>query len=179
VLGLRPEIVRFSTASATENGAELMGRTFGRFLLGISLAISGITTVQAVAADAPTKKDPIEDAFALPKNAKLDAGQQEQFDKLRAEKEPELKAALDDYQAAKDSAGKTAGMKKVNLVKKDIKTAIGKILHPKSDTSTKKPAVTKPKREPVVKPKKEKPIRASKRAPGQPNVGGNPPVGGF
>ena len=146
-----------------------MMRTIGRSLFGIAWALLCATVVQA-AADKATKKDPVQEVFTLPKTAKLDADQQAQFDRLKTEKEPELKAAWDQCQAAKDAAGKSAAMKKFNELKKETKSAIAKIQHPTSGAGTKKPVVTKPKREPVVKPKKEKPIKLPKDKPIRPGT---------
>jgi hypothetical protein len=174
-----PRGCSFFAPSGEETEQKVMVRTLERLCLGISLVLLCGTLAQAAAAEKTTKKDPIEETFTLPKGVTLTAEQQEQFDKLRADKEQELKTAWDEVQAAKDSAAKSAGMKKFNDVKKDIKTAISKILHPKGAGTSKPAPERKPKKEKPVKIPKEKPVRPGKTPPGgQPNFGVNPPAGG-
>ena len=133
-------------------------------VFGMASLLLCAAAVQAIAAEKPAKKDPVEEVFTLPKTAKLTPEQQEQFDKLRSEKEPDLKAAWEESQAAKDSKAKTAALKKFGDLKKEAKSAIAKILGAKSG-GTKPPREKPPKREPIVKPKKDKPTRPGTLTP--------------
>jgi hypothetical protein len=77
--------------------------------------------------DTGSKKDPVADAFALPKGVTLRSDQQGKYDTMKKEMEPKLRDTLSQVEAA-TGAEKDKAAKGVMIVRKEIKTKIGQIL---------------------------------------------------
>ncbi len=78
----------------------------------------------------PPSKDPVATAFALPKGTTLNAKQQAAYDQLKADKEDELRQAIDDLQ--KSTSGATAAAaKKIRDLRAAIRQKINDILYGK------------------------------------------------
>jgi hypothetical protein len=78
----------------------------------------------------PPAKDPTASAFALPKGTTLNAKQQAAFDQLKADKEPELRQAIDDLQNSKTGAT-AAAAKKIRDLRNSIRQKINDIMYGK------------------------------------------------
>jgi len=76
-----------------------------------------------------TKKDPLDALFTVPKNATSE--QKGDIEKLRGEREQELRDALQEKDSGTDSKAKQAASKKFNDLKKEVRAEITKIMHKK------------------------------------------------
>jgi hypothetical protein len=74
-----------------------------------------------------SKKDPVADAFALPKGVTLRSDQQEPYNKMKQDMEPKLRDALSQVEAA-TGADKDKAAKSVMATRKEIKNKIAQIL---------------------------------------------------
>jgi hypothetical protein len=74
-----------------------------------------------------SKKDPVADAFALPRGFALRADQQEPYNRLKSEMEPRLRDALSQVEAA-TGGEKDRAAKNVMAVRKEIKARLVRIL---------------------------------------------------
>ena len=91
-------------------------------------------TAKDTAKPKPPSKDPVATAFALPKGTTLNAKQQAVYDQLKADKEDELRQAIDDLQ--KSTSGATAAAaKKIRDLRAAIRQKINDILYGKLATS--------------------------------------------
>jgi len=80
---------------------------------------------------AATKKNPIDDAFALPKGVTLASLRDDQvkaYNKLRDDKTPILQAALDERENAATKEDQNKAAKKMLKIRSEIKDEIKKIL---------------------------------------------------
>ncbi len=82
----------------------------------------------------PPGKDPTASAFALPKGTTLNAKQQAAFDQFKADKEPELRQAIDDLQNSKTGAT-AAAAKKIRDLRNSIRQKINDIIYGKLSAS--------------------------------------------
>ncbi len=89
----------------------------------------------AATAKKPAGKDPTTSAFALPGGVKLNTKQQAAYDQLKADKQPELKQAIDDLQNSKSGATAQAA-KKVRDLRTEIRNSINDIVYAPSSPSS-------------------------------------------
>jgi hypothetical protein len=103
--------------------------------------------------DTHAKKDPLADAFVLPKGVVLRADQQTKFDKMKEEMEPKLRDALAQVEAAASATEKSKAGTGVKTVRTEIKTKIAQIVREPDPNLPKGTAVAK-KTQPQPQPKK-------------------------
>ena len=137
----------------SEGGGEDMKKTTLRVLL--SLLVCGVMAGALCAADglgkkppaakdkaAATKKNPIDDAFALPKGvtlASLRDDQRRAYNKLRDDKTPLLQGALDRKRDAATKADENKLAREVLKIRSEVKDEIKKILLTPNPNAPKKP----------------------------------------
>jgi hypothetical protein len=91
-------------------------------------------------------KDPVEAAFALPKGVKLDNlshKQKDAYEKLKADKGPALRDAMDKMKSGSSEEKRTAG-KDIKKLREDIKVAIYNILTEEAQKAAAEAAKHKP-----------------------------------
>ena len=89
---------------------------------------AGSASHDSHAATKGTGKDTVASAFALPKGTELNATQQKAYDRLKAKKEPELRAAVKLVANTTDKAKKIKAARDAKDVRSEIGTEIQKIL---------------------------------------------------
>lgn len=120
-----------------------MVRVIRRSLLAALLA-SGFVSLTFAAEGAKhekapaNKKDPVADAFVLPAHVALRADQQQDFDRMKSQYEPQLHSAVQKVESSTDTKEKTAAAKEVVKLRGEIKKAIHTILA-KPDPNASKP----------------------------------------
>ena len=126
--------VRYAAALVVAGGLSIpLSRANAEDQVGGNAASPGAA---AGAAKKPASKDPATSAFALPKGVTLNAKQQAAYDQLKADKEPELRQAIDELQ--NDKSGATAqAAKKLRDLRAEIRKGINDIVYaPTSSPST-------------------------------------------
>ena len=92
---------------------------------------SGVTSRKEKDKPAAGRKDPAEDALALPRGVVLEnlrKDQQEAYNKLKEEYRPKLQKALDQVANAPNAQDKTKAAREVNKLRGEIKPKIAEIL---------------------------------------------------
>ena len=117
-------------------------REYARFGLTALVAVAGFgvgacfgqeseATPPAKAEKAEKKaprQDPVAAAFAIPYGTSLNAKQRAEYERLKTDKESALREAIMDLDAATTSAEKTELRREVNVLQREIRTAIKQIL---------------------------------------------------